>query len=53
MHLAPCTVKAAMKWVREWHRHLPRIQGGMFAVRVIDDTRACLGVGIAGRRVAA
>lgn len=48
MKIAPCTVKAAKKKVREWHRHLPDIQGGLFAAQVIDGTGACLGVGIAG-----
>lgn len=48
IQLDPCTVKAAQKWVKEWHRHLPRIQGGMFAVRVVGEERECLGVGIAG-----
>jgi hypothetical protein len=51
LELDPCTVKAAMKWVREWHRHLPKIQGALFAVRVVnlvDGERLCVGVGLAG-----
>ncbi|MDQ2878538.1 MAG: hypothetical protein M3R41_05640 [Pseudomonadota bacterium] len=36
--LIPVTVKAARAWVLDHHRHLPRIQGGLFAV----------GCGIAG-----
>lgn len=47
MNIAPCTVKAATKKVREWHRHLPDIQGGLFAVQVIVGDE-CVGVAIAG-----
>lgn len=36
MRLAPITVKAATKRVREWHRHLPELQGGLFAVQLVD-----------------
>lgn len=52
--LAPCTVKAALKFVREQHRHLPDLQGGLFAVRVIeqdsvfDGTWHTVGVGVCG-----
>lgn len=46
----PCTVKAAMKQVNAWHRHLPRLQGGLFAVR-IDLAGACVAVGIFGNPV--
>ncbi len=46
--LAPCTVKFARRIVREWHRHLPEVQGGLFAVRVLGNDLTCLGVGIAG-----
>lgn len=49
MKIAPCTVKAATKKVAEWHRHLPDIQGGLFAAQCIDiGTGACVGVAIAG-----
>jgi hypothetical protein len=41
-------VKAAMKFVRAHHRHLPLVQGGLFAVKVIDDAGVILGVAIAG-----
>lgn len=47
MKLRPCSVKFAMARVREWHRHLPDLQGGLFAVQVEHDGR-CVGVGIAG-----
>lgn len=45
--IAPCTVKAARKLVREWHRHLPLVQGGLFAAKCVADGR-CVGVAIAG-----
>jgi hypothetical protein len=46
--LAPCTVKAAIKKVRECHRHLPALQGALFAVRVIGPNGECAGVGTFG-----
>lgn len=45
--LAPCTVKFALAKVQDWHRHLPELQGGLFAVQIVHGD-ACLGVGIAG-----
>jgi hypothetical protein len=48
MRLWPCTVKAARKLVRQWHRHLPDVQGGLFAVQCIAPDGTCVGVGIAG-----
>ena len=48
MRLAPITVKAALKQVRAWHRHLPELQGGLFAVQVIAADGACIGVGVVG-----
>jgi hypothetical protein len=33
--VAPCTVKAALKMVKGWHRHLPDLQGGLFAAKVV------------------
>ena len=35
--IVPSTVSAAQKWVAEHHRHLPKIQGGLFACGVEDD----------------
>lgn len=46
--LAPCTVKAALAKVREWHRHLPDLQGGLFAVACLDENGETVGVGVAG-----
>lgn len=47
MKLKAITVKAAAKYIAEHHRHLPRVQGGLFAVAVEDDGRLC-GVAMAG-----
>jgi len=41
-------VKAALKKVKAWHRHLPDLQGGLFAVSCVDDDGECLGVAVAG-----
>lgn len=46
--IAPCTVKAARKVVRAWHRDLPDIQGGLFAAQCVDGDGSCVGVAIAG-----
>src|SRR5262245_48192891 len=48
MRLWPITVKKSLKVVRAWHRHLPKLQGGLFAVQCIDDDGVCRGVGIVG-----
>lgn len=45
--LAPCTVSAAKRQVKAWHRHLKNIQGGLFAAQVIYGQR-CVGVAIFG-----
>lgn len=47
MRIEPITVKAALRKVREWHRHLPELQGGMFAASVTVEG-VCVGVAIAG-----
>lgn len=44
--IVPITVKAARRLVMKWHRHLPRVQGGLFAAAVADPD--IIGVGIAG-----
>lgn len=43
----PCTVKAALRWVRETHRHLPQLQGALFAA-AWEDGGEIVGVGLAG-----
>ena len=46
MTIAPLTVKAATWWIRGVHRHLPEVQGGLFACAVVEDDTV-LGVGLA------
>lgn len=46
--LAPCSVKAALKQVRAWHRKLPKLQGALFAARVIGPDGECCAVGLFG-----
>ena len=46
MTIHPLTVKAAQWWIRGVHRHLPVVQGGLFAAAVVDDDTV-LGVGLA------
>lgn len=41
------TVKEARRIVKEWHRHLPDVQGGLFAAAVAMQA-AVVGVAIAG-----
>jgi hypothetical protein len=45
--IAPCSVKAALKKVSEWHRHLPELQGGLFAAKVLHEGQ-WVGVGVFG-----
>lgn len=45
--VAPCTIKAALKKVAEWHRHLPDLQGGLFAAKVVFEGE-CVAVGVFG-----
>jgi len=47
IEIEPITVKAARKLVKEWHRHLPDVQGGLFSAAVSVDG-AIVGVAIAG-----
>lgn len=37
MKIVPCTVSAAKRYVKQWHRHLPSVQGGLFAAAVAVD----------------
>jgi hypothetical protein len=48
LRIAPISVSAAQKYVSETHRHLKKIQGGLFAAAVVDDQGIIRGVGIAG-----
>lgn len=45
--LIPSSVKAALIVVKQWHRHLPELQGGLWAVGV-QEGGELVGVGIAG-----
>jgi hypothetical protein len=46
--VSPCTIRAAKAHVKGWHRHLPKLQGGLFAVRVVNGAGECVGVGVCG-----
>lgn len=50
LYALPTTIKAAMRYVRKHHRHLPNIQGGLFAVAVArtGEGEPC-GVAIVGQ----
>lgn len=48
LRVEPITVKAAQAVVAELHRHLPRVQGGLFATSVVDEQGGLRGVAIAG-----
>lgn len=45
--IAPCTVKAAIKQVAAWHRHLPELQGALFAAKVVFAGE-CVAVAVFG-----
>lgn len=45
--IVPITVKAARKLVASWHRHLPKLQGGLFASAVAEGGEI-RGVAVAG-----
>lgn len=50
LQLVPCTIGKAQYVVRQVHRHLPRVQGGLFAVGVMATPPGELvGVAIVGR----
>lgn len=48
IRICPTTIKAAMRYVREHHRHLPIVRGGLFAAAAANDG-GLVGVAIAGR----
>lgn len=45
--IEPCSVKEARRLVKQWHRHLPDIQGGLFAAKVTVNSIP-VGVAVAG-----
>lgn len=49
LELVPMTLKAAMPFVREHHRHRPIPTGGLWAVGVRDSERGLVGCAIVGR----
>lgn len=52
IHVAPCFIGDARRYVAAVHRHNLPPKSGLFAVAIEDDTGARVGVGIAGRPVA-
>lgn len=48
MLVVPCTIADAKAWVKAHHRHLPTVQGGVFAAAVREGEEL-VGVAIAGR----
>lgn len=46
--IAPISVKASLKQVKVWHRHLPKLQGGLFAAQVIGPDGECCAVAVFG-----
>lgn len=48
LRIEPCTVKDARRWVKEYHRHLPDVRGGLFAAAVVCEDGIRRGVAIAG-----
>lgn len=48
LRVKPWTLKQALPFVRRVHRRLPRVQGGMWAVRVVDETERVVGCAIVG-----
>jgi len=50
--LRPCTITDAKAYCLEHHRHLPRVQGGLWAVACEDGNGTLRGVAIASRPLA-
>lgn len=48
MRVTDCTVSEARRLVKAWHRHLPDVQGGLFAAKIVDDAGNVLGCAVAG-----
>jgi hypothetical protein len=48
LRVRPCTVKAALRIVKGLHRHLPDLQGGLFAAKAVNDSGELIGVAVAG-----
>ena len=48
LRVKPWTVKQALPFVRRVHRRLKRVQGGLWAVRVVDERDDVVGCAIVG-----
>ena len=46
--IKPCTVKRAKAWISQTHRHLPSVNGGLFAVALENERGELIGVAMAG-----
>lgn len=45
LSIVPMTVKAARRAVKQWHRHLPDVQGGLFAAGLaLDGELRCVAI---------
>lgn len=51
LHILPITIKAAATYVALWHRHLPEVAGGLWALRAVVGDKT-VGVAIVGRPTA-
>lgn len=52
LYVVPLTIKAANKYVADYHRHHKPVQGHKFSIGAIDETGVLRGVAIVGRPVA-
>lgn len=52
LSVRPCTIKGARRAVFEWHRHLKRVVGGLFAIAVTDESGVVRGVAVISLPVA-
>ena len=48
MKIIPVTGRAALRWIEEHHRHLPKLQGALFGAGVGNDAGELVGVGTVG-----
>lgn len=48
LRVAPCTIAEALRYVSALHRHLPRLNGGLFACSIEDELGQVRGVGVFG-----
>jgi len=48
VRIVPCTIREAKKFVREHHRHAPRVTGAILAIG-LEHEHQMIGVGLLGR----